>query len=152
MVVKSRANSSVTTMCSPVVAMETASYGADSDGASHHEEDVDMCSDTDQENGVSNEECNDEEDDDEESEEDDVAEPEDIADGAGKRGRKSASMRPPTADEMVSMRETQNLFHSNLFRLQTTEMLREVSCVLHYHSLLLDHVCHVSIVESFRFF
>ena len=32
-------------------------------------------------------------------------------------------MKPPTSQEMNALRETENLFHSNLFKLQ-------VSCVL----------------------
>ena len=43
-----------------------------------------------------------------------------------KRARAAELRRPPTAEELVSLRDTQNLFHSNLFQLQTTEMLAEV--------------------------
>lgn len=35
-------------------------------------------------------------------------------------------MKPATADELNRLKETQNLFHSNLFRLQIEEMLKEV--------------------------
>ncbi|KAL0279673.1 UNVERIFIED_CONTAM: hypothetical protein PYX00_001178 [Menopon gallinae] len=35
-------------------------------------------------------------------------------------------MKPATADELNRLRETENLFHSNLFRLQIEEMLKEV--------------------------
>ncbi|CAK9819413.1 Nucleolar protein 6 [Anthophora plagiata] len=34
--------------------------------------------------------------------------------------------KPPTAEELNQLRETENLFHSNLFRLQIEEMLNEV--------------------------
>ncbi|KAF7989496.1 hypothetical protein HCN44_008170 [Aphidius gifuensis] len=34
--------------------------------------------------------------------------------------------KPPTADELNQLRETENLFHSNLFRLQIEEILTEV--------------------------
>lgn len=35
-------------------------------------------------------------------------------------------MKPPTAEEMIRLRETENLFHSNLFRMQIEEMIKEV--------------------------
>ncbi|XP_054288165.1 nucleolar protein 6-like [Macrosteles quadrilineatus] len=38
----------------------------------------------------------------------------------------TADMKPPTAEEMIRLRETENLFHSNLFRMQIEEMLKEV--------------------------
>lgn len=34
-------------------------------------------------------------------------------------------IRPPTAAELNRLRETENLFHSNLFRLQIEETLKE---------------------------
>lgn len=34
--------------------------------------------------------------------------------------------KPPTAEELNHLKETQNLFHSNLFRLQIDEMLKEI--------------------------
>lgn len=34
--------------------------------------------------------------------------------------------KPPTAEEISHLRETENVFHSNLFRLQIEEMLREI--------------------------
>ncbi|KAK6624363.1 hypothetical protein RUM44_011222 [Polyplax serrata] len=34
--------------------------------------------------------------------------------------------KPPTAEELNHLRETQNLFHSNLFRMQIEEMLKEI--------------------------
>lgn len=34
--------------------------------------------------------------------------------------------KPPTADELNQLKETENLFHSNLFRLQIEEILHEV--------------------------
>ena len=43
-----------------------------------------------------------------------------------KRARTTELRRPPTAEELINLRQTQNLFHSNLFQLQTTEMLSEV--------------------------
>lgn len=47
---------------------------------------------------------------------------EQIADdgGGGKR------IKPPTAEELNKLRETENLFLSNMFRLQIDEMLKEV--------------------------
>ncbi|XP_037094201.1 nucleolar protein 6-like [Pollicipes pollicipes] len=47
--------------------------------------------------------------------------------GAPRKKARTALRRPPTADELISLRQTQNLFHSNLFQLQTTEMLSEVT-------------------------
>ncbi|KAF0299810.1 Nucleolar protein 6 [Amphibalanus amphitrite] len=44
-----------------------------------------------------------------------------------KRARTAELRRPPTAEELISLRQTQNLFHSNLFQLQTTEMLAEIT-------------------------
>ena len=45
---------------------------------------------------------------------------------ARKRARTAELRRPPTAEELVNLRQTQSLFHSSLFQLQTTEMLTEV--------------------------
>uniref|UniRef100_A0A1B6D0E1 Nucleolar protein 6 n=1 Tax=Clastoptera arizonana TaxID=38151 RepID=A0A1B6D0E1_9HEMI len=36
------------------------------------------------------------------------------------------SILPPTAEEMTRLRESENLFHSNLFRLQIEEIIKEV--------------------------
>lgn len=35
-------------------------------------------------------------------------------------------VKAPTAEELTRLRETENLFHSNMFRLQIEEMLKEV--------------------------
>lgn len=38
----------------------------------------------------------------------------------------SKRIKPPTAEELNKLRETENLFLSNMFRLQIDEMLKEV--------------------------
>lgn len=43
-----------------------------------------------------------------------------------KKRKQEKNDRPPTAEELNRLRETENLFHSNLFRLQVEEMLKEV--------------------------
>lgn len=43
-----------------------------------------------------------------------------------KKKKITVSTKPPTAEEMSRLRETENLFHSNLFRMQIEEMLKEV--------------------------
>ncbi|XP_066905106.1 nucleolar protein 6 [Halyomorpha halys] len=43
-----------------------------------------------------------------------------------KAKRKGKVVKPPTAEEMVSLRETETLFQSNLFKLQIDEMLSEL--------------------------
>ena len=43
--------------------------------------------------------------------------------------------KAPTVDELNQLRETQNLFHSNLFRLQIEEVLSEVKLKLKYQKL-----------------
>ncbi|KAG8276705.1 Nucleolar protein 6 [Homalodisca vitripennis] len=43
-----------------------------------------------------------------------------------KKKLSTANMKPPTAEEMIRLRETENLFHSNLFRMQIEEMIKEV--------------------------
>lgn len=43
-----------------------------------------------------------------------------------KKKTTAADSRPPTAEEMIRLRETENLFHSNLFRMQIEEMIKEV--------------------------
>ena len=43
--------------------------------------------------------------------------------------------KPPTVDELNQLRETENLFHSNLFRLQIEEMLNEVRLKNKYKKL-----------------
>lgn len=46
-----------------------------------------------------------------------------------KKKRKKSDIKkvaPPTAEEMNRLRETENIFHSNLFRLQIEEMLKEI--------------------------
>lgn len=35
-------------------------------------------------------------------------------------------MKAPTSEELTRLRETENLFHSNMFRLQIEEMIKEV--------------------------
>lgn len=53
------------------------------------------------------------------------------ADGGKKRKKKQNTdggkrIKPPTAEELNKLRETENLFLSNMFRLQIDEMLLEV--------------------------
>lgn len=43
--------------------------------------------------------------------------------------------KPPTADELNQLRETENLYHSNLFRLQIEEILNEVKLGEKYKKL-----------------
>lgn len=43
-----------------------------------------------------------------------------------KRTNRKKRVKPPTSEEMVRLRETENLFQSNLFRLQIDEMLTEL--------------------------
>lgn len=43
--------------------------------------------------------------------------------------------KPPTAEELNQLRETENLFHSNLFRLQIDEMLNAVRLKDKYKNL-----------------
>lgn len=43
-----------------------------------------------------------------------------------KKKKITVSTKPPTAEEMSRLRETENLFHSNLFRMQIEEMIKEV--------------------------
>lgn len=43
-----------------------------------------------------------------------------------KKKTTAADLKPPTAEEMIRLRETENLFHSNLFRMQIEEMIKEV--------------------------
>lgn len=52
-------------------------------------------------------------------------------DGEKKRKKKQNNddvkrIKPPTAEELNKLRETENLFLSNMFRLQIDEMLKEV--------------------------
>lgn len=43
--------------------------------------------------------------------------------------------KPPTADELNQLRETENLYHSNLFRLEIEEILNEVKLAKKYKTL-----------------
>lgn len=43
--------------------------------------------------------------------------------------------KPPTVEELNELRETENLFHSNLFRLQIEEMLNEIKVKEKYKRL-----------------
>lgn len=54
-----------------------------------------------------------------------------VDDGGKKRKKKQNTdggkrIKPPTAEELNKLRETENLFLSNMFRLQIDEMLKEV--------------------------
>lgn len=55
-----------------------------------------------------------------------------IGDEAGTKRKKKQNtdggkrIKPPTAEELNKLRETENLFLSNMFRLQIDEMLKEV--------------------------
>jgi U3 small nucleolar RNA-associated protein 22 len=44
--------------------------------------------------------------------------------------------KQPTVEELNQLRETENLFHSNLFRLQIEEVLSAVKLKNKYHKLL----------------
>lgn len=60
-----------------------------------------------------------------------MAEPTTADKGCRKRKKKqnidgSKRIKPPTAEELNKLRETENLFLSNMFRLQIDEMLKEV--------------------------
>ncbi|XP_057371502.1 nucleolar protein 6-like [Daphnia carinata] len=46
---------------------------------------------------------------------------------ASKIKAKKILQKPPTSQEMNALRETENLFHSNIFKLQVEEMLTEIS-------------------------
>jgi len=43
-----------------------------------------------------------------------------------KQKDETKNVKPPTLEEMKELRDTQNLFHSNLFKLQVKEMLQEL--------------------------
>ncbi|XP_030374020.1 nucleolar protein 6 [Scaptodrosophila lebanonensis] len=43
-----------------------------------------------------------------------------------KKKRPEAEVKPPSLEEMKELRDTRNLFHSNLFKLQVKEMLQEL--------------------------
>lgn len=55
-----------------------------------------------------------------------------VGDEGGKKRKKKQNtdgtkkIKPPTAEELNKLRETENLFLSNMFRLQIEEMLKEV--------------------------
>lgn len=55
-----------------------------------------------------------------------------IGEEGGKKRKKKQNddggkrIKPPTAEELNKLRETENLFLSNMFRLQIDEMLKEV--------------------------
>lgn len=55
-----------------------------------------------------------------------------VGDEGGKKRKKKQKtdggkkIKPPTAEELNKLRETENLFLSNMFRLQIEEMLKEV--------------------------
>lgn len=55
-----------------------------------------------------------------------------VADEGGKKRKKKQNadgnkrIKPPTTEELNKLRETENLFLSNMFRLQIDEMLKEV--------------------------
>lgn len=55
-----------------------------------------------------------------------------IGEEGGKKRKKKQNfdggkrIKPPTAEELNKLRETENLFLSNMFRLQIEEMLKEV--------------------------
>jgi U3 small nucleolar RNA-associated protein 22 len=48
-----------------------------------------------------------------------------------KKRFKSSFYKPPTAEELNNLRETETLFHSNLFRMQINELLAEISLKEH---------------------
>ncbi|GLG96489.1 Nucleolar protein 6 [Gryllus bimaculatus] len=48
------------------------------------------------------------------------------------------SLKPPTVQELNMLRETENLFNSNLFRMQIEEMLKEIQMKTKYKNLFND--------------
>lgn len=52
-----------------------------------------------------------------------------------KRMFKNGLYKQPTVEELNQLRETENLFHSNLFRLQIEEVLSEVKLKTKYKAL-----------------
>jgi len=48
------------------------------------------------------------------------------APAASSKSKRSHIMKPPTSQEMNALRETENLFHSNLFKLQAEDILTEI--------------------------
>ncbi|XP_053973649.1 nucleolar protein 6 [Hylaeus volcanicus] len=66
--------------------------------------------------------------------------------------------KPPTVEELNQLRETENLFHSNLFRLQIEEMLNEIKIKDRYKNLFdawfqkfVDTVKSIKDSEQYRF-
>ncbi|XP_017474357.1 PREDICTED: nucleolar protein 6 [Rhagoletis zephyria] len=51
-------------------------------------------------------------------------------------------MKPPTLEEINELKETRNLFHSNLFRLQVKEMLAELKVKDKYHNYVNNWLEH----------
>ncbi|KAL7730970.1 hypothetical protein ACLKA6_014201 [Drosophila palustris] len=53
-----------------------------------------------------------------------------------KKMKHSESVKPPTLEEIKELRDTRNLFHSNLFKLQVKEMLEEVQIKPKYSNFI----------------
>ena len=51
---------------------------------------------------------------------------EDADDNAAKKAKLPDYYKPPTAEEIIHLKETENLYHSSLFRMQIDEILKEV--------------------------
>lgn len=60
----------------------------------------------------------------------------DLTEAAIKKKKfKNDLYKQPTVEELNQLRETENLFHSNLFRLQIEEVLSEVKLKIKYKAL-----------------
>lgn len=53
-----------------------------------------------------------------------------------KKSKHTENVKPPTLEEIKELRDTQNLFHSNLFKLQVKEMLEELQLKSKYTSYI----------------
>ncbi|KAH8417147.1 hypothetical protein KR222_004756, partial [Zaprionus bogoriensis] len=53
-----------------------------------------------------------------------------------KKHKHTENVKPPTLEEIKELRDTQNLFHSNLFKLQVKEMLQELQLKSKYTSYI----------------
>lgn len=58
-----------------------------------------------------------------------------LSEAVTKKKFKNGLYKQPTVEELNQLRETENLFHSNLFRLQIEEILNEVKLKTKYKAL-----------------
>lgn len=58
-----------------------------------------------------------------------------LTEAVPKKKFKNGFYKQPTVEELNQLRETENLFHSNLFRLQIEEVLNEVKLKTKYKTL-----------------